>query len=83
MGFRPAMYRLAKAVGVGGLVRNDRHGVWLEIEGSQEAVAQFIKALPRAAPPSARIESVATWEKEVRGDRDLVIAASTDDHSTP
>lgn len=77
------MYRLAKAVGVGGLVRNDRHGVWLEIEGSQEAVAQFIKALPRAAPPSARIESVATWEKEVRGDRDLVIAASTDDHSTP
>ena len=58
VGFRPAMYRLASSLGVGGFVQNDREGVWIEVEGGAASVARFVADLPAAAPDASRIEAL-------------------------
>jgi hydrogenase maturation protein HypF len=58
VGFRPAMFRLADELGLAGFVRNDREGVWLEIEGEPTVLDRFVAGLPAAAPPASRIDAV-------------------------
>ena len=55
---RPAVYRLATELRLGGLVRNDPQGVWIEIEGDAAALAGFLDRLPGAVPPLGRIDRV-------------------------
>src|SRR4051812_1885355 len=64
VGFRPAMWRLAAGLGLDGFVRNDTDGVWIEIEGSSEAIARFHRALPAAVPAVACIEQLETTPLE-------------------
>src|SRR6185369_16294345 len=56
VGFRPAMYRLAESLGLAGFVRNDREGVWIEIEGPGNVLERFTAELTDAAPPASRID---------------------------
>jgi hydrogenase maturation protein HypF len=81
VGFRPAMYRLARTLGLVGFVRNDREGVWLEIEGADHELDRFLVELPGAAPPASRIDRVETVEVAPRRDREFSITDSpaTDD----
>lgn len=58
VGFRPAMYRLADTLGLTGFVRNDREGVWLEIEGTAATIHRFLDELRGAAPPASRIDQI-------------------------
>jgi len=58
VGFRPAMHHLAAGLSLGGFVRNDPRGVWIEVEGESDAVSQFLANVPHAAPAAARIERV-------------------------
>lgn len=58
VGFRPFVAGLAHALGLGGLVRNDSHGVVIEVEGPPDAVDAFGDRLVREAPPLARIDAV-------------------------
>jgi len=58
VGFRPYVYRLAVDLGLSGLVGNDTHGAFIEIEGPREAVERFTKRLPAELPPLARIVEV-------------------------
>jgi hydrogenase maturation protein HypF len=60
VGFRPYVYRLATALSLDGFVLNDSHGVEIEVQGAEDAVARFLRALPSQAPPLARIERVST-----------------------
>ena len=39
VGFRPAVHRIATSLGLAGWVVNDPQGATIEIEGSEEAVA--------------------------------------------
>lgn len=55
IGFRPFVYRLARVRGLAGVVYNDIHGVVIEVEGTEEKIRGFYAALPREAPPLARI----------------------------
>jgi hydrogenase maturation protein HypF len=52
------MYRLARELGLAGFVRNDREGVWLEVEGMADAVDCFVGRIATAVPPAARIDRV-------------------------
>jgi len=61
VGFRPFVYRLAEELGLAGFVLNDAHGVLVEVEGSVEAVAEFMSRLAVEAPPLAVVEQV-VWE---------------------
>jgi hydrogenase maturation protein HypF len=58
VGFRPFVYTLATRLGLAGHVANDGHGVIAEVEGDGHAVAAFLDALVRDAPPLAVIERV-------------------------
>jgi hydrogenase maturation protein HypF len=79
VGFRPYVYRLAGELALGGFIRNDEHGVLVEVEGPADAVDSFLERLPAEAPPLARIERVAVEPLEPRSPRRgarFVIAAS-------
>jgi hydrogenase maturation protein HypF len=62
VGFRPAVYRVAVALGLVGFVRNQRSEVVAELEGSHGQVGRFAEALERALPSAARIDSLQTQE---------------------
>ena len=56
VGFRPFVHGLARALDLGGFVRNDAEGVLLEIEGTR--AREFVAALRQSPPPLARIDAV-------------------------
>jgi len=76
VGFRPSVYRLAKRAGVSGYIRNTRHGVIVEIEGSHDAIDRFGESLLSDHPPLARIDSIEALEIEPIGSRDFTIEVS-------
>src|SRR6185369_5324538 len=76
VGFRPAMFRLAESLGLAGFVRNDREGVWVEVEGPVLILDRFALELPRAAPPASRIDTVEQAVIPLRQDRGFGIAES-------
>jgi len=58
VGFRPFVWRLAKELGLTGWVRNDAHGVEIEVRGAADQVSRLIARLRDDAPPAARIDSL-------------------------
>jgi hydrogenase maturation protein HypF len=58
VGFRPAVHRLARELGLAGEVRNDAAGVLIRTSGSPAAMASFLSRIEREPPPLARIEAV-------------------------
>ncbi|HET7018190.1 MAG TPA: carbamoyltransferase HypF [Streptosporangiaceae bacterium] len=60
VGFRPFVYSLAAELGLAGLVGNDADGVFIEVEGAQQAVDDFLEALRTKAPPLASIDRITT-----------------------
>jgi hydrogenase maturation protein HypF len=60
VGFRPFVHRLAARYELAGWVRNESGEVYVEVEGSAQAVEDFMKALPAEAPVLARIDELET-----------------------
>jgi hydrogenase maturation protein HypF len=58
VGFRPFVYRHARALGLGGFVRNDSTGVLIEAEGSAAGVDQLCRLLSDEPPPLAVISGI-------------------------
>ncbi len=59
VGFRPTVYRIAKACGIRGEVGNDGQGVWILAKGKEASIAEFVKRLKTEKPPLAKIDSIA------------------------
>jgi hydrogenase maturation protein HypF len=57
IGFRPFIYNLAKAHFIRGWVLNNEKGVFIDAEGEDGNLDQFIQDIPNHAPPLARVES--------------------------
>ncbi|MCA1836960.1 MAG: acylphosphatase, partial [Actinobacteria bacterium] len=90
VGFRPYVHSLAHRLGLSGRVGNDTAGVFMEIEGAEQAVSEFLATLPAQAPPLAVIEQVRTnslvptgepgfhiVSSQAAGRRDTLISADT------
>jgi hydrogenase maturation protein HypF len=90
VGFRPYIHGLAHRLGLSGRVGNDTAGVFMEVEGAEQAVSDFLAALPSEAPPLAVIEQVRTnpltptgesgfhiVSSNATGPRDTLISADT------
>jgi hydrogenase maturation protein HypF len=60
VGFRPFVYSQVLHWGLSGFVLNDSLGVTIEVEGPLQALDSFLQALPRQAPPLARIDTLVT-----------------------
>ncbi len=58
VGFRPTVYRLAKACGLRGEVCNDGQGVLIRASGSDESLTEFVQRLQLECPPLARINQL-------------------------
>jgi hydrogenase maturation protein HypF len=76
VGFRPSMFRLAKALRVSGFVLNDDDGVLMEVEGKSAVVSDFVSKIAAAAPAIARIEAVDLGLVAPRGDAEFSCAPS-------
>ncbi|MCC7493539.1 MAG: carbamoyltransferase HypF [Fimbriimonadaceae bacterium] len=78
VGCRPFVYRLARACGVSGEVRNDGQGAVIEAEGSPAELAHFQARLLAEFPPPGQIAELVVRELPVQGDAEFLIAASAD-----
>jgi hydrogenase maturation protein HypF len=58
VGFRPTVYRLAKACGLKGDVCNDGEGVLIRVFGSSESIEKFVIRLQKEYPPLAKINKI-------------------------
>ena len=76
VGFRPAIYRMARKHGLAGEVLNDREGVLLRIGGERSKVTAFLGGLKHELPPLARVESIETRDYGGALPRDFRIAES-------
>ena len=54
VGFRPFIFRLAEQHRLTGWVRNNSHGVQIEVEGSRGNLKDFLCAVQNEAPPMAQ-----------------------------
>jgi hydrogenase maturation protein HypF len=62
VGFRPFVFRVATQLGLKGWVNNSPQGVFIEVEGSQTKLEQFLLQLEIEKPPRSFIQSLeATW----------------------
>ena len=77
IGFRPAIYRMAKMYDINGTIENNNKGVIINIEGDEKNVAKFIDDLPFHTPVAANISSIKIENKEVFGYADFQITKST------
>ena len=77
VGFRPFVYRCAHDLSLTGYVRNTTDGVDIEIQGSRDNVARFIREIRARKPPAARIDSVTVEIASVRSERGFDIKASS------
>ncbi len=76
VGFRPWVFRLAGAHGLGGWVRNDASGVTIEVFGPPLALDEFLADLQVSPPPAARISTVTSHHIGGRDVRTFEILAS-------
>jgi hydrogenase maturation protein HypF len=67
VGFRPFVYSLATRYAVTGWVRNTSAGVDIEVDGSQDAVENFLQALRNEIPPLAQIDEFQVEQREPDG----------------
>jgi hydrogenase maturation protein HypF len=76
VGFRPFVYRTARALGLAGRVWNDADGVVVDAEGEAVALDALGDRLARPDPPHARVESVAVEDALPSGAVGFAIDAS-------
>jgi hydrogenase maturation protein HypF len=76
VGFRPFVFRLARAHTLTGWVLNAGEGVEIHVEGASERFDPFVSALRTGAPPAAAIASIDVMSADVAGLDDFQIRES-------
>ncbi|HEX6775191.1 MAG TPA: carbamoyltransferase HypF, partial [Methylomirabilota bacterium] len=78
VGFRPFVYRLARAHRLGGSVRNAQHGVLIDAEGDREAIGRFLDELQSTGPSLAHLRHLSvSWTTPHHDDEVFRIEASS------
>lgn len=85
VGFRPAVYRIARGLGLSGVVYNDTKGVTIELQGKEEKITKFLARLQSDAdkPPLAEIKSCDVIEIPVIEAEGKFTIQSSDSEGTP
>lgn len=76
VGFRPFVFRLARAHALAGWVLNEPEGVDIHLEGAEEALDIFVRDLTAQAPAAAQISAVEVHPAEHSGLEDFTIRES-------
>ncbi|MHC4556937.1 MAG: carbamoyltransferase HypF, partial [Planctomycetota bacterium] len=85
VGFRPAVYKIARSLGLFGAVYNDTKGVTVELQGEEEKIADFLARLQSDPdkPPLAEIKSCNVVDIAVVAAEDKFIIEKSDSQGTP
>ena len=85
VGFRPAVYRIARSLGLTGIVYNDTKGVTVELQGDEEKMAEFTIRLQSDAdkPPLAQIKSYHSVDIPLIETEDDFVIETSDSHGAP
>ena len=79
VGFRPFVHRLATSLELRGWVNNSPLGVWIEAEGEEGVLREFLQRLPRERPIASYIEGQeAAWLDPVGYERFEIRPSSFD-----
>ncbi len=76
VGFRPFVFRLARANALAGWVFNGGEGAEIFLEGADDRLEAFVRDLTSAAPAAARITEIEVTACAPRGIRDFTIRES-------
>jgi hydrogenase maturation protein HypF len=76
VGFRPFVYRLARANTLNGWVLNAEEGVEIHLEGAEIGLEAFVRGLKTQPPPAASIEEIDVQPAALAGLRDFTIRTS-------
>ncbi len=83
VGFRPAVYRIAQALGLSGSVYNDTKGVTIELQGNEEKISEFLNRLKSSdKPPLAEIKSCKTVDIPIIENEDKFTIEASDSQGT-
>jgi hydrogenase maturation protein HypF len=83
VGFRPFVYRLARANTLNGWVQNAEQGVEIHLEGAEKEIEAFVRDLKTQPPPAASIAEIKVQPAELVGLREFTIRTSARrDHPT-
>ena len=85
VGFRPAVYRIARSLELSGLVYNDTKGVTVELQGEAEKILEFMALLQSDAdkPPLAIITSCDAVDIPVIESETEFVIETSDSHGAP
>ena len=73
VGFRPFVFRLARANTLAGWVLNAEEGVEIFLEGADQSLASFVQTLQTEPPPAAVITGIEVRDSNPIGLRDFTI----------
>src|SRR5689334_556702 len=76
VGFRPFVYRLARANTLNGWVLNEEEGVEIHLEGTPNGLEAFVRDLKSQPPPAASIAAIDIQTVEAIGLREFTIRSS-------
>src|SRR5579884_2305525 len=76
VGFRPFVFRLARAHALYGWVLNEENGVDIHLEGTEPALDAFVRGLETDPPPAAQITAIEVEASEAAGFTDFTIRDS-------
>ncbi len=82
VGFRPFVFRLATELGLKGWVINSAQGVFIEVEGPEEALRKFLERVERDKPAIAYIQSIEPSFLDAAGFTKFEIRQSTGGEKT-
>lgn len=80
VGFRPFVYNLAVSLGIRGYVCNNTKGVFIEAEGMESSLENFIYRLQNNAPPLSYIDQFEVKKDEPTGYNSFTIKESSCDN---
>src|SRR6516164_8577587 len=79
VGFRPFVYRLARANGLAGWVSNEASGVAIHLEGDEPGVEAFLRDLAGEPPPAAVITAIDISDAAPAGLKSFTIRPTQDE----
>ena len=76
VGFRPYIYNLAARLSLSGFVQNDSKGIFIDVEGPDSSIDEFLACILASPPPPAIIEDLYHTALPLKGYRDFFIEES-------
>ncbi|MFL0247805.1 carbamoyltransferase HypF [Candidatus Clostridium stratigraminis] len=77
VGFRPFVYNLALSLSLNGWVNNNSEGVYIDLEGTDKDINEFLYKLENTPPPLSRIEKIVTEYMELKNYEGFIIKESS------